>query len=297
VPLIAEVLEELDNLETTLLRVRDTASRSGPSDNNGNPTRIQTPPIIRVAAQAALLVHNKYLSLLEDCEVYATAIGMSLRVFLICGIIPDPYLLVMSPDKKLDWFRRRSYTEAEILRIRHLVVTRWSETYASSLDGNSPTQPTGGADRSGARVRFSHPWPFTKPHSSCQNISSWSVQKTPEVANFSADSITAYLDKPVVHLSMVNAAGGAMKYWYGQETLRPTVALMTQDFISALGQSESCLYLHHLNLIHLYSHIYRCRAPIFDRTPGYELHATQHVSRHDTCTHGSRFMGWNTSVP
>lgn len=35
------------------------------------------PPVIRIAARAALLVVGKYYALSDDCEVYRIAIGMS----------------------------------------------------------------------------------------------------------------------------------------------------------------------------------------------------------------------------
>jgi hypothetical protein len=45
----------------------------------------------------------------------------------------------------------------------------------------------------------------------------------------------AYLNEPPLPVSVIEAAGGSMKYWYAQEASRPSVALMAQDFISAPG--------------------------------------------------------------
>lgn len=46
----------------------------------------------------------------------------------------------MSPDKKLDWFRRKGWSEVEIADVRRLVVTRWDESYkALSIPATAPT--------------------------------------------------------------------------------------------------------------------------------------------------------------
>jgi hypothetical protein len=76
IPLIAEVLDDLDQLEDALVKVRDTVwwpAAGGIRDD--------VPEIIRVAAQAALLVLNKYHSLFDKCKIYPIAIGLSIKYF------------------------------------------------------------------------------------------------------------------------------------------------------------------------------------------------------------------------
>ncbi|KAJ6507332.1 hypothetical protein C8R47DRAFT_1037152 [Mycena vitilis] len=70
-PLISDTIGALQDLITALEKVREDEEASN---------------VVRVASCAAVMVAKKYFSLNEDCEVYAIAI-------------------VMSPDKKLDWFR------------------------------------------------------------------------------------------------------------------------------------------------------------------------------------------------
>ncbi|KAJ7449000.1 hypothetical protein FB451DRAFT_950729, partial [Mycena latifolia] len=94
-PLIADTIGALEDLISSLKRVRD-------DDETSN--------VVRVAACAAVMVAEKYFSLNDECEVYAIAI-------------------VMSPNKKLDWFRSRGWSEDEIERIKNLVVHRWEESY------------------------------------------------------------------------------------------------------------------------------------------------------------------------
>lgn len=61
VPLIAEVVPMLDELEKSMVKVRDDE---------------ELLDVIRVAAQAALLLIDKYFSLTDECELYQIAIGM-----------------------------------------------------------------------------------------------------------------------------------------------------------------------------------------------------------------------------
>jgi hypothetical protein len=70
---MADVLEDLHRLQTRLVRVQDSiqmCSRDGAVVDN--------PPIIRVAAHAAILVYEKYLPKLHECEAYVIAIGKPL---------------------------------------------------------------------------------------------------------------------------------------------------------------------------------------------------------------------------
>jgi hypothetical protein len=62
VPLIADVLPMLDSIEKSMTLVRD--------DDDS-----ELPNVVRVAAQAALLLIDKYYSLMKDCELYVIAIG------------------------------------------------------------------------------------------------------------------------------------------------------------------------------------------------------------------------------
>lgn len=53
----------LDDLEATMVNIRQAETAALPN-------------IIRVAAQAALLLIDKYFSLTNECELYQIAIGM-----------------------------------------------------------------------------------------------------------------------------------------------------------------------------------------------------------------------------
>ena len=62
VPLIADVLPMLDSVEKSMTLVCD--------DDDS-----ELPNVVCVAAQAVLLLINKYYSLMKDCELYVIAIG------------------------------------------------------------------------------------------------------------------------------------------------------------------------------------------------------------------------------
>ncbi|TRM65129.1 hypothetical protein BD626DRAFT_400153, partial [Schizophyllum amplum] len=98
-PLVMEVLERLEDVIGALKLARDTTNSFPPLS-----------PVTRVAAHAGFLVGTKYMELLKQCEVYQIAI-------------------VLSPDRKLQWFKTRNYSAADIDAIRERVVARWEASY------------------------------------------------------------------------------------------------------------------------------------------------------------------------
>ncbi|KAJ7720701.1 hypothetical protein B0H16DRAFT_1335916, partial [Mycena metata] len=113
-PLISDSVGALEDLVTSLKNVRDDEEASD---------------VVRVAACAGVMVAEKYISLTEECEVYSIAI-------------------VMSPDKKLDWFRRRQWTSDDIERVKNLTIERWEESYKMFSKAASTTSPTNEASTS-----------------------------------------------------------------------------------------------------------------------------------------------------
>ena len=61
-PLLAEAIPMLDNPKATMVNIQEAEA--------------ELPNVIRVAAQAALLLIDKYFSLTDECELYQIAIGM-----------------------------------------------------------------------------------------------------------------------------------------------------------------------------------------------------------------------------
>lgn len=57
---------------------------SDDSDSEDEDINCPTPAVIRIASQAAVLLINKYLDLMWDCDIYIVAIG---QLFLIYNIL------------------------------------------------------------------------------------------------------------------------------------------------------------------------------------------------------------------
>ncbi|KAG8756943.1 hypothetical protein FRC11_004911 [Ceratobasidium sp. 423] len=99
VPLVSEVIPELLTVRDRLYDVRDDTFQQ-----NLHPT-------VRVAAEASLLVFEKYMGLmLEESDVHVIAI-------------------VMCPDRKLKWYTDRGY---KVDSIRSRVVSRFEELYPNT---------------------------------------------------------------------------------------------------------------------------------------------------------------------
>jgi hypothetical protein len=58
----------LDSIEQSMKLVRDDIRNQDDEDN-------ELPNVVRVAAQAVLLLIDKYYTLMKDCELYTIAIG------------------------------------------------------------------------------------------------------------------------------------------------------------------------------------------------------------------------------
>ncbi|KAL6298463.1 hypothetical protein BKA93DRAFT_744076 [Sparassis latifolia] len=88
--LIPDVVPMLEDLEVALGRIRDA---------------VHLPPVIRVAAHAALLLSNKYYALTDEYEAYRISIVMCL-------------------DKKLDYFVKCGWSPEDVEDAKKLVIKR-----------------------------------------------------------------------------------------------------------------------------------------------------------------------------
>ncbi|KAE9401699.1 hypothetical protein BT96DRAFT_1091397 [Gymnopus androsaceus JB14] len=79
-------------------------------DSASSPKGKPISPVIRVAVHSGILVAEKYFKLFGKCEVYAIAI-------------------VMSPEKKLQWFGNHRWSQEEIAKVTERVLNCWSESY------------------------------------------------------------------------------------------------------------------------------------------------------------------------
>ncbi|KAF5353365.1 hypothetical protein D9756_007867 [Leucocoprinus leucothites] len=182
VPLIVDVLPMLLELKLSMQAIRD-------SDTDDDPAH----DITRIAAQAAILVIDKYTIFTEDCEIYYISI-------------------VMCPNRKLQWFKSAlGFTTQHVKKIKDMVVEHWKASYASGDDGSQlvDLEPV-----KGKKNRFK-------------------VTLKAAKTNYPIDHILTYLDEPAIPSTDIQAAGGYMKWWYTSSSARKSVAKMAMDYCSA----------------------------------------------------------------
>jgi len=184
-----EVIPMLERLEHSMAKVRDAE---------------KLPNVIRIAAEAALIMIGKYYALTDDNEVYRIAIAMC-------------------PDKKVEWFEKNSdWRPEDRLEARRMVRSCWMESYAKSSSSTV-------AHRSDAK-------PPTKRQRSERDTIEFAdedgLEQDPEL-------IEAYLDAPPIPKAKVKAAGGVRtgKYWENRRDTRPQLAQTALDFLSAPASS------------------------------------------------------------
>ncbi|KAH6890700.1 hypothetical protein BKA70DRAFT_1035996, partial [Coprinopsis sp. MPI-PUGE-AT-0042] len=105
VPLIVDVLPLLYDLRLSLESIRDT----GPT--NAYPNTAAAHAVVRVAAQAALMVLEKYTLFTEECEIYYFA-------------------SVFCPDRKIEWLREIGVSAQDRDRITTAITNRWKGDFA-----------------------------------------------------------------------------------------------------------------------------------------------------------------------
>ncbi|KAF8494903.1 hypothetical protein F5888DRAFT_1795030 [Russula emetica] len=103
VPLIVDAVPILKAIEESMVAVCDDSDA-------------QLPNVIRIAAQAALLLIDKYSIFTSDCKLYQIAI-------------------MMCPNRKLKSFKDHGQTAAQIKKIKKMVVKRWEESYYEGAKG------------------------------------------------------------------------------------------------------------------------------------------------------------------
>jgi hypothetical protein len=86
VPLIVDALPMLFHLKKSLQAVVRDQVQNIEDDIEDDDSDIsssgETPAVIRIAAYAGVLLINKYLDLIWDCEIYVISIGILQYIFL-----------------------------------------------------------------------------------------------------------------------------------------------------------------------------------------------------------------------
>ncbi|KDR72413.1 hypothetical protein GALMADRAFT_74105, partial [Galerina marginata CBS 339.88] len=94
-----------------LLSLRNRLALSTESNENR-----PTPAVIRIASQAAILLLNKYLDLMWDCDIYILAI-------------------VFCPDRKLAWFKAKlKYSNENTKKVKSIILSTWTKYAPEKVD-------------------------------------------------------------------------------------------------------------------------------------------------------------------
>ncbi|KAF5357035.1 hypothetical protein D9756_006699 [Leucocoprinus leucothites] len=197
VPLIVDVLPMLLELKLSMQAIHD-------SDTDDDLAH----DITCIAAQAAILVIDKYTIFTEDCEIYYI-------------------LIVICPDYKLQWFKSAlGFMTQHVKKIKDMVVEHWKVSYAS---GGDESQLVDSEPVKGKKNQFK-------------------VMLKAAKINYPIDHILAYLDEPAIPSTDIQAAGRYMKWWYTSSSAWKSVTKMAMDYCSApgvkavaemIGESES----------------------------------------------------------
>lgn len=98
-------------------------------------------PVCRVAAHAGLLQCQKYFILFQECEAVAFSNGRYMHIHVLCESTLTTQS-VCCPDRKLQWFRDRGWSDDHINKLRQDVITRFNTNYKSAPDHQPVSHPS-----------------------------------------------------------------------------------------------------------------------------------------------------------
>ncbi|QRV87680.1 hAT family dimerization protein [Ceratobasidium sp. AG-Ba] len=239
VPLIHQVIPELLTLKARLGDIRD------------NTPQQKIHPITQVAAQAALLVYEKYLGAIEESDIYVISVEDSdpktrrldaaHRGLVDASTSEETYeppqatathqardqakirrryrriKNLMCPDRKLQWFADCGY---DTKGIRSQAVQQFKERYATKAQTNNNNIS------SISEMGRGNIW--TQNHSSSATASTYRANN---------DCIEAYFNSPCISSEIIAQHGGILGYWHHELKRRPAVARMALDYLTAPATS------------------------------------------------------------
>ncbi|TFK18197.1 hypothetical protein FA15DRAFT_603730 [Coprinopsis marcescibilis] len=141
---------------------------------------------------------DKYTVFTEECEIYYITI-------------------VMCPNRKIEWFKNRGFTQQQVKQIQMLVLKRWTESFQDTVSIPASTAHNEESRRRGWLKKADEPTTSTTPY----------------------DHITTYLKEPLVASNVITAAGGYTKWWHMSQSNRPTISKMALTYVTTPGK---CLF-------------------------------------------------------
>ncbi|CAE7097739.1 unnamed protein product [Rhizoctonia solani] len=203
IPLLHEVIPDLLVLKYRLTLMRDD-------------TNHQSNIVIRVAAQAALQVLEKYLNRLEESDIYWLAI-------------------VLCPWYKLQWFVDQGYSSVQTDRVRRVLNEQYAKYLALTTPANPTPTPTRVPTASASTIptslsdKLRDRWAHNPP------TPSQSTTSIP-TSTYSYDALATYLSSPPIHKAEVEEIG-LITYWQHELNKSAPLARMALDILSAPASS------------------------------------------------------------
>ena len=132
------------------------------------------------------------------------------------------------------------------------VVSRWKSSYAPADSSNTMAQLNKDQKKSVCSLHFFCGLILNK----FQTKSKWEAPaKSSSKTKYPIDHIESYLSESLMSSDAIAAAGGYMSYWHNAAKMRPSVAHMAMDFVSAPG-TVAFVLIKLSN--HVYSHFCGC---------------------------------------
>ncbi|CAE6371544.1 unnamed protein product [Rhizoctonia solani] len=177
-------------------------------------------PLLRVPSHAALKVFDKYMRLFEDASIYWIA-------------------LVMCPHYKLEWFRSRQYSKANINHIKQLLDSTFS--HVACTWGNNLSESQKNSGLASPDFNQTDDWLSDDELDLSQSPSAYK------------DTLQDYLSAPLVPVETLHQ-GGLLSYWDSQLKYTPCIAKFALRILSLPASSvdaEQAFLGGHLTVNHL----------------------------------------------
>ncbi|KIM38776.1 hypothetical protein M413DRAFT_52653, partial [Hebeloma cylindrosporum] len=117
---------------------------------------------------------NKYIDLMKESKLYL-------------------FIMIMCPDRKVDWFKNNDFSRDEIRRLKISVIAHWVQKYGPGTD-----VPAGDSANAEQKIKRSK----------------WESSKAAPKKKHPYDHIETYLQESTISSEAVANAGGYMAYWH-----------------------------------------------------------------------------------
>ncbi|KAG8733478.1 hypothetical protein FRC11_005942 [Ceratobasidium sp. 423] len=173
-------------------------------------THIGIPSVIRLAAYSALHVLNKYMSLLEESDIYWMAVALC-------------------PWYKTRWFADNHFSSERISYIHRLLLQTYTRYNAAAPP--APNQSIVNQATGTAASTDSLPW------MQLSSVAPSATSSTAANLASASDPLNTYLSMPPIPKNGIERAGGLIQYWTRDAELGSDFARMALDVLTSPASS------------------------------------------------------------